>query len=162
MIQLEIKDSHPWKPATKTKGLTAKHITALLVDCTARGMFLVDTLEGREPVGRDVMVCVGESGDVWQQTPSKLLKKYTIDSINELGWLVCTPRPENSVLCFEVTYDITLTESFYILGQWGEQTVDGFRQYGHVGDFICMNPDDRSDVWVVQRKIFLNTYTMKE
>jgi hypothetical protein len=55
-----------------------------------------------------------------------------------------------------------MTSDFTIIGQWGA-TVDGEKnvQRGTVGDFICQNQTDLSDVWVVKRKLFLNTYIIK-
>lgn len=49
---------------------------------------------------------------------------------------------------------------FYIIGQWGEQTPDGLIQKGKIGDFICQNREYPTDVWIVKRKIFVNTYNI--
>lgn len=34
-------------------------------------------------------------------------------------------------------------------------------QSGESGDFICQNQTDPTDVWIVKRKLFLNTYVIK-
>ncbi len=31
-----------------------------------------------------------------------------------------------------------------------------------MGDFICRNREDKTDVWIVKRKIFINTYNFIE
>ena len=92
-----------WRIATKTKGLRAKPLVSLLVDRTVLNKFLVDTLEGKEPLGDGAVICIGESNDAWQQMPKKLLQKYEVKSIDADGWMVCEPRPDNAVHCIEVT-----------------------------------------------------------
>lgn len=154
---LDTKDHFKGKVAKKTKGLRAKPIVNLLVDRTVLNKFLVDTLEAREPVSADAIMCIGECNDAWQQTGTALLKKYTVESIDPEGWMVCMPRPENSVEFFEVTEDIGCC---YIVGRWG-QTIDGIEmlQRAVPGDFIVRNRQDISDQWVVNKKIWRNTYS---
>jgi hypothetical protein len=154
-----------WQRATKTKTVKAKALINLLVDRTVTNKFLVDTLEGNEPLGDGVVICVGEAGDVWQQTPKKLLQKYNVASIDSDGWMVCEPRPDNSVRCFQVPLSITEGRGaigntiFEIVGLWGA-TIGGEKniQMGVAGDYICQNESDESDVWIVKKKIFENTY----
>ena len=109
------------------------------------------------------MICVGEAGDVWQQTPAKILKKYDVTAIDKDGWMVCTPKPDNEVDCHEVGSTTTNMQSeFCVIGQWGE-TVGPLKnvQRGVVGDFICRNRTDLADVWVVRKNLFNNTYVIK-
>jgi hypothetical protein len=164
-----------WKMATKTKPVKAKPLVNLLIDKTVVNKFLVNTLEGNEPLGDGVVICVGEAGDVWQQTPKKLLQKYNVTSIDNDGWMVCEPKPENVVNCIEVVNFVGLpfaskppddamykAHDFYILGLWGA-TVAGFGkgvQWGDSGDYVCQNQTDHNDVWIVERKIFENTYAI--
>jgi hypothetical protein len=156
-----------WDIATKTKPIKAKPLINLLVDKTVATKFLVDTLEGKEPCRNGAMVCVGESGDIWQQVSKKLLQKYYVTSIDDDGWMICTPKPDNEVECREVapcffTFGDENVTDFYIIGQWGETVGDEKNvQRGVVGDFICRNKYDESDVWIVKRKLFLNTYSIK-
>ena len=156
-----------WRIATKTKGLRAKPLVSLLVDRTVLNKFLVDTLEGKEPLGDGAVICIGESNDAWQQMPKKLLQKYEVKSIDADGWMVCEPRPDNAVHCIEVTPVMFGAEigdiNFYIIGHWGG-VVNGEKnaQLGEFGDYICQNPTDPTDVWVVRRKIFTNTYSIKD
>jgi hypothetical protein len=155
-----------WKRATKTRPIKAKPLISLLVDRTVTNKFLVDTLEGREPLGEDVVICVGEAGDTWQQTPKKLLQKYAVTAIDTDGWMVCDPKPDNEVDCFEVPGSICEVDGynrnvFAIVGQWGETFgAEKNIQRGLAGDFICRNTEDKSDVWIVGRKLFLNTYNV--
>jgi len=162
-----------WKIATKTKPIKAKPLINLLVDRTVTSKFLVDTLEGKEPLGDGVVICVGEAGDTWQQMPKKLLQKYSVKGIDKDGWMECEPLPDNAVNVIEVTDDFININcmsdgnngwfgEFQIIGQWGE-TVGDIKnvQRGTKGDFICQNRTDSSDVWVVRRKLFLNTYVIK-
>lgn len=129
----------------------------MIVDRTVTSKFLVDTLEGKETLGDGVVICVGEAGDAWQQMPNKLLKKYFVKDVDKDGWMICEPLPDNAVDCVEV-----LDEKFSIIGLFG-QTVNGETnvQTGVAGDFICRNRTDHKDVWIVNRKMFLNTYVIK-
>lgn len=159
-----------WKVATKTRPIKAKPLVSILVDRTITNKFLVDTLEAKEPLGDGVVICVGEAGDTWQQMPKKLLQKYRVVSIDKDGWMDCEPLPDNAVDCFEVVVDVIRekqdpeypTLAFTIIGLWGE-TINKEKnvQRGVAGDFICRNQTDHTDVWIVKRKLFLNTYNIK-
>lgn len=144
-----------WRRAKKTKGIRAKAMVNLLVDKSVVNKFLLDTLEGREPLGADAIFCIGEAGDAWQQSPKSLLKKYDIVKIDEGGWLHCEPKPDNEVQFYESG------ETFLLTGRWGEE-INGVpnQQRCDAGDFILRNPNDVSDTWVVRRKLFQNTYTV--
>lgn len=149
------------KVAKKTKGLRAKPIVNLLVDRSVLNKFLVDTLEAREPVSADAIMCIGECNDAWQQTGTSLLKKYTVESIDPEGWMVCMPRQDNSVEFFEVTPDMVSPDgSCFVVGKWG-QTIDGVErlQRAVVGDMVVRSRTDTADQWVVNKKIWRNTYT---
>lgn len=154
MIPITNTATLSYRTAQKTKGLRAKPMVTLIVDRGVMAKFLVDTLEAKEPVAADAMFCIGESDDAWQQSAKKLLAKYTVDAIDPDGWLVCNPKPDASVDFCE------MTTGGCIQGLWGE-TVDGVDriQFFKGGDFVCRNPHDHLDVWIVQRKIFINTYS---
>ena len=143
-----------WRIGRKTKSLRAKPMVSLIVDLSVMAKFLIDTLEAREPVDKNTMFCIGETNDAWQQTPDKLLAKYTVDDIDEDGWMVCVPKPDNSV---EFT---VAEESGYIVGLWGE-TIDGVQnlQQFDAGDVIARNREHTEDQWVVRKKIWDNSYT---
>ena len=145
-----------WEVAKKTKNLKAKPAISIMVEKSVLSKFLIDTLEGKEFLGDGSVICVGESNDIWQQMPKKLLQKYNVIEIDKEGWMICEPKPDNSVNCMEYTDD----EPFYIIGLWGEKTEEGLIQKGEKGDFICRNKEDLNDVWIVKRKIFINTYNI--
>lgn len=156
-----------YKVGRKTKGLRAKPMVTLLVDRTVMAKFLVDTLEAKEPVHADAMFCIGESNDAWQQSAKKLLAKYTVDAIDDDGWMVCNPKAESSVEFCQLDNNMLDQAGWgqrgvgYIQGNWGE-TVPGLGenlQRFKLGDFVVRNREDHSDTWIVDRKIFLNTYT---
>ena len=143
-----------WRRGKKTKGLKAKPMVSLMVDKSVMSKFLLDTLEGREPLGPGAVFCIGEAGDAWQQNPKSLLKKYDVLDVDGDGWMVCQPKPDNEVQFYESEVDQLIT------GHWGE-TIDGVpnQQRCKAGDFVLRKgEDDPTDMWVVQRKLFLNTY----
>ena len=153
---MELLDTNTlaFKVAKKTKGLRAKPMVTLLVDRTVMSKFLVDTLEAKEPVHADAMFCIGESNDAWQQSAKKLLSKYTVDAIDPEGWMVCNPKQESSVEFAQVLFE------GFLQGNWGET----FGEYKNIqryklGDFVVRNREDHTDTWVVDQKIFINSYT---
>lgn len=159
-----------WRIAKKTKPLRAKPMLSVLVDRSILAKFLVDTLEAREPVKASAVICIGEHNDAWQQAPEKLLAKYDVTAIDDDGFMVCKPKPENSVEFFEVTKELLVSlgqwepycENGYgfIVGQWGE-TIEGQQnlQKFVVGDAIARNREDPSDQWRVAAKIWRSTYS---
>lgn len=142
----------------------AKAMVNLIADRSVMTKFLIDTLEAKEPISPNTMFCIGESGDAWQQHPDKLLKKYNITDIDEDGWMVCQPKPENEVHFFELTptqYSTAYGEEMVIRGLFGETIGEHTNlQRCIVGDFVCRNPQDHNDQWVVKRKLFLNSYSI--
>lgn len=163
MTRILPQDVPEWKRASKTKTLKAKPLISVMVDRSVMSKFLLTTLEGQQNLGDGTMVCLGETGDIWQQTPKKLLAKYNVVAVDGEGWMTCEPRPDNAVNCFEVTA-AAMPEgegTFYLIGQWGKETPEGPRQEGEVGDFICQNTADPTDVWIVKRQIFINTYSVR-
>lgn len=165
---LSATDIKDWKVAKKTKSLRAKPLVNLLTDKSILNKLLLDTLEGKAMLCENSIVCIGDSGDVWQQTSQKLLKKYKVIDINENGWMVCEPYPDNSVDAFQVTFDITTSSGeHYLRALWGEKFQDHelLSKYGPLqrfaeGDWILRNREDHNDVWVVRKKIFDNSYTI--
>lgn len=167
-----LTESHPpvdanaiavdWKVAKKVKPIRAKPLVSILVDQSVLSKLLVTTLEGMEKLGDGSVICVGEAGDIWQQMPKKLLAKYNVTSIDKEGWMICEPRPDNSIECFQFNGHInTHSGEHYVKGLWGED----FGEYKNCqrfseGDYICRNREDHNDVWVVRKKFFENTYTI--
>lgn len=144
----------------KTKPIKAKHVKSLIGDGSVLSKFLVATLEGNEEIGNDVMICIGEDGDAWQQVPKKLLQKYAVTSIDKEGWLICEPKPD-----VEVNYVQINEDNFFIFGQWGEvRNVDGTErkvQYGVQGDYVLQSQSDSTDFWIVRQRLFNATYEKK-
>lgn len=171
LMRIDTSKISGWRLASKTQPITAKPLINLLVDRKVSSKFLVDTLEGQEPLGDGVVICVGAAGDAWQQMPKKLLQKYDVTSIDQDGWMVCTPKPDNAVDCYEVTKEyvdsVCMAQggwfgTFTIIGQWGATVGEEKNvQKGELGDFLCRNRTDPTDVWIVKRKLFLNTYVVK-
>lgn len=159
LLQLNVASVQDWQLATKTKGLRAKHSSAVVSDESLLPKLLVDTLEGKEPM-KEAMLCIGSAGEAWLQPAVKLLKKYTVDSIDHNGWLVCVPIPGNSIEVSEVTILPNDFTQFFIVGLWGETLSNGQTnaQFGSVGDYVCRSLSDPADVWIVQRAIFQSTY----
>lgn len=156
-------DGRHWRFAKKTKSIQAKPMSSVIVDRIAHRSWLIDTLEGSEPIDLANMLCLGEGGEPWQQTPLALLKKYNVTSIDDNGWLTCTPKPENEVEFFQLEklmLGMDQPEFVYIQGMFGE-TVMGTPNLLRckVGDYVCRQPHDHKDQWVVRQSLFENTYT---
>ena len=143
--------------AKKTKGLKAKHLSALFADKSVMSKFLLDTLEAKEVITPDACFCIGEANDAWQQSAVKLIKDYDLVSIDADGWMLWHPKPTKIVEFIEVTPEMG---EGYIVGKWG-QTIDGVAnlQKFKAGDFIARQPGDHSDQWVIQRSIWQRTYS---
>jgi hypothetical protein len=153
-----------WKTAKKTKPLKAKHMSAIMTDKSVAARFLLATLEGNQVLANDSFVCVGADDDAWQQTSAALFKKYNMSAADPDGWITCTPKPEVAAEAIEVLVTMTTdSPDFEIVGQWGQKNEAGeLIQNGVVGDYLCRRPSDNSDVWVVARRVFLNTYEFVE
>lgn len=173
MKRIETSAIKSWSVAKKTKNIKAKPLISIMIDRSVTNKFLVDTLEGKEPLGDGAIICIGESNDIWQQMPKKLIQKYNVIEIDKDGWMVCEPKPDNSVECVEITEILdgidtvhmwATEEEFFIIGQWGESIYildkEVSIQKADYGDFICRNREDKTDIWIVKRKIFLNTYNI--
>lgn len=154
-----IKD---WKIARKTGIILAKPINSIIVDKTVVSKFLISTLEGNESLDINTLMCLGSDNEPWQQIYARLLRKYDIVSIDENGWLVCSPKPDNRIEFFQWNDKIiTKTGEHYVKSIWGEN----FRTYGNCqrfsqGDYICRDIDNTNDVWVVRKKLFDTTYAI--
>lgn len=154
----------PWALATKTKSVKAKALINLLVDKSVTNKFLVDTLEGKEPLADGAVICLGEHNDIWQQMPNKLLRTYQVVDVDKEGWMICQPLPSNAVDCTAINENlVNPNEQNYIIGQYGETLPDGTTnaQKVEAGDWVCRDRTNHVDVWVVRKKIFYNTYTIK-
>jgi hypothetical protein len=160
---LETGSLEGWKIAKKVKGLKAKLI-GTLIDRSIMDKVLINTLEGPQEPNEANLLCVGEAGDVWQQTNAALHKKYHIINVDGNGWYICEPKPENEVEFIELTVEFLQSvpqfDDMYIKGQWGT-TINGNEnlQSFSIGDFLCRQTHDHTDQWIVRRNLFKNTYT---
>jgi len=147
----------PWTRVQKTLEIKAKH----------RACFSsIPASFASEDLSDDAMICLGDTGEYWQQPAFMVLLTYVIVGIDNDGWLLCRPRPEKEVQAFELTKDMIGMDSrgsSYVFIQClkGESIMGIVNlQRAQIGDFICRQVQDHTDQWVVQRKIFLNTYRM--
>ncbi len=170
MKRIKVEEIKDWNIAKKTKNIKAKPLISIMVDKSVLSKFLIDTLEGKEPLGDGSIICIGEYNDIWQQMPKNLIAKYNVIDVDNDGWMICEPRIDNSVNWFEISHEnlpfistidtFIGEEPFYIRSQWGEKTSEGMIQRASFGDFICQNREDNNDFWIVKRKIFMNTYNI--
>ena len=169
-MRIKTEDIKKWCIAEKVRPIKAKPSICVITDRLIIQKFLLDTLEGKEPMGDgNAVICIGEAMDVWQTSPQRLLQKYDVTGIDFNGWMICTPKPGNAVKAVEVTAEafpgimeqFGTPGQFTITGLYGE-IVDGEVnvQKGSIGDFILQSLTDPADHWIVKRKIFLNTYVI--
>lgn len=149
--------------AEKTLGISAKPMSSLFGDSTVQAKFLVDTLEGKEPIDRSALFCIGPLGDAWQQEPKRVLRKYDLAEIDSDGWLKFTPKPDNKVEYFRVGPDFfgdNAADSCYIIGMYGE-TLGNVKncQLVKAGDVVARQTYDHADQWVIAKRIWDNSYT---
>jgi hypothetical protein len=155
----------PYGIATKTKCIKAKILSQIIVDPKGFDMLLLDTLEGLQAPIPTAMACIGiDTDDPWQQDQEKLFQKYTVIAVDDNGWLMCQPMPDNEREAFQVTPEMCYpgNPTFRIVGQWGGEQPDGtFLQFGEAGDYILRDPDDPTDCYIVKKAIFESTYEWK-
>jgi hypothetical protein len=145
--------------AKKTALIRAKPLSAIIVDGSALDKFLLATLEGDQPVSRANLMCIGATAEPWQQTAKAILKKYQVTAIEDDGWMICTPLPENEVEFFKI--DATTGET-HIVGLWGSTIGDHVNlQSFKVGDYVCRQTYDHKDQWIVREALFDATYEIQ-
>lgn len=163
-----------WKQATKTKAIFARPVNTLVNDIHFFSKLNLITYEGTQAIQEGSMVCTGLSKtDPWQQSPKKLLDKYTVTDVTPDGWLYCEPKLDNLVNCCQVVQEFFITPEasqnydpyFQIYTKWGSEVYpDGpeggkkYLQNGELGDYICQSIVDPADVWIVKKKFFDSTY----
>lgn len=162
-MRFEPNTVEQWQRCQKTKPIMAKPLTSIFNGpYELMGNILLKTLEGNEPLKMSNVMCLGATGEPWQQTVPKLLAKYTVTNITEGGWLECTPIPGAAIEeCVQITEANADTNGeFTVIGLWGETLPDGTEcvQRGKVGDYVLRSPRDHKDVWIVRRSLFESTY----
>lgn len=175
MEKIDTTQLSNWRIAVKCRPIKTRPVNDIIdTHSLVFKKLLLQTLEGNISLRADAIFCIGEAGDVWMQSIDKLEKKYTAVDRDNQGWIEYQPKPENETDVIEVTPSLIPTPpdqetdgEFYIIGQWGENIIfqthaEKNVQRGEIGDFICRNRTDHSDVWIVRRRLFLNTYAIKE
>jgi len=109
----------------------------------------VESLEGPIRIGEGDYVCLGQSDELWAMTSDDLLRRYTptgeVQTINAETWKVYTPRPARIALAAQ------MDEAFAVFTPWGVLR-------GKPGDLLLLDETDPTDLWVVDRVIFDQTY----
>lgn len=147
-----------WRKAKKITPIYAKKIKSLFPDKTIHSLIKITTLEGEQSIlSEEDYLCRGISQDFWQQKEKNILKGYTLDVVGSDGWDKYLPKPDKEINYTKVLCD---EDGFYINGQWGELTEEGYIQKGKSGDYIAQRTDDPSDVWIIKERIFLNSYVV--
>lgn len=139
----EMNASPAWFHAKKTRPIWTKELTA---------DEQVQTLEGLETVKAGHYLCRGEAGDIWPQTKEQLDKRYTAtEETSSDGWTKYNPRADaQGVMAVQVNH------AFDVETSWGQLK-------GKPGDYLVKNFQDRetkypADVWIVDQKLFGETY----
>jgi len=143
----DVNAAKTWFHARKTRPIWARQLTQAEQ---------VQTLEGVEEVPAGQMLCRGEAGDIWPQSPERLEEKYqATGETDDQGWQKYVPAPDNQgVMAAEVPH------SFQVQAKWGELR-------GKSGDYLVKNYEDRDspypdDVWIVDHSLFHATYEQVE
>ena len=127
-----------------------------MIDGSVLDKFLMATLEGDQPVAKVNLMCIGATAEPWQQSAKALLKKYQVTSIEDDGWMIMTPLPENEAEYFKIGPQ---HEGTHIIGQWGSVIGDHVNlQSFKTGDYVCRQTYDHTDQWIVRESLFDATY----
>lgn len=149
-------DDFAFVRVTKTKSIKAKPINIILNDQSVLSKFLLDTIEGHASLKAGSMICIGAAGDAWMQSREKLVAKYNLTDIDADGWVTCQPKPENENDAVQIDHD------FCVFAHYGEDhVVNGQKKhvlFGKAGDWLLRSITDKTDNWIVARKLFEATY----
>jgi hypothetical protein len=143
----EMDQAQAWFHAKKVRPIWARQLDK---DET------VKTIEGTEQVKAGDFLCRGEAGDVWPQSAKSLNEKYqSTGEAGADGWTKYAPRPDNQgVMAAQVPH------GFVVQAKWGVLS-------GKPGDYLVKPFADRDvahpdDVWIVDQKLFRETYRAVE
>lgn len=154
--------------AKKIKPVRAIHMRQVFTNPFFSKFFLLDALEGAEPVDSDAMLCVGEAGDVWQQKLNKMMAKYdVVEDEGCHGWFIATPKPENENRVIKLSKEVIDSAQLnpalpiYIQGGYGA-AIDGTEnlQQVTIGSWLVQRLLYCGDQWIVQDNLFKNTYSL--
>jgi hypothetical protein len=136
----EVNAAATWFGAKKTVPVWAKQLEE---DQT------VETLEGPTTAKAGDFLCRGADGELWPQDTERLYEKYDqTEEVDEAGFRKFLPK--SKVMAAQVDHP------FHVKTSWGDLE-------GEPGDFILKSFDDRQveypdDVWIVDKKLFAETY----
>ena len=73
---------------------------------------------------------------------------------------LCRPKPTGIVEYFEITEELA-GGALYLQGRWGGYVkgVGTNLQTFQLGDYVCRQPHDHTDQWIVARQAFVRDYT---
>jgi hypothetical protein len=125
--------------ATKHQSLWARRVTEAEQ---------IESLESKSQTAKPGdFVCRGIQGELWPQSEKSLLGSYTASGEKDTqGFERYDPRPDAPAV--EATQ---VNEPFYVIASWG-------RLDGKPGDYVVRRQNDPSDIWIVDRAIFENSY----
>lgn len=154
-----------WGLCKKTKGMRTKPMNEIFPDAETASQFTLSSREGPAVIDFSAVMCVGVSGDAWQQAPATIEKKYIAEGTDIQGWKRWLPKPEVEVDYFEVDAHFLAEEGFfsdstiYLKGTWGS-VIEGVEnlQSLQLGDFVCRQQHDHADQWVVRKAIYDSSY----
>lgn len=164
-MSIQILDTTPLQQfmvlAKKTKPMRTIHMSHVFADPIFVKMFLVNAIEGAEPIDQDAMLCIGEAGDVWQQKYNKMQSKYDLMKMGSSGWIIATPKPDNEQRVIQLTREVlesqlvNLSQPVYIQGGYGA-TIDGITNLQQVAidSWLVQRLPYNGDQWIVQNNLF--------
>ncbi len=107
----------------------------------------VVSLEGKHTAKPGDYVCRGIEGELWPQSEKSLLGSYTASGqVDKDGFERYDPRPDGPPV-----EAMQVDKPFFVVASWG-------RLDGKSGDYLVRKITDPTDIWIVDRSIFENSY----
>jgi hypothetical protein len=150
--------------ASKSAAIQIRSTASIYAESEGRrfGDIVIPTLEGSQVLVDEalMMVCRGVNKELWQQPLNRITKVYDVPANCDFSmWNHCPAKPNAPEVEFMVN-----TEFTHIRGKWGSShpVLGENIQTCEIGDMICRSLEDKDDMWVVRRKLFDATYTIKK
>ena len=150
--------------AVKSAAIQIRSTASIYAESEGRrfGDIVIPTLEGSQDLVDKslMMVCRGVNRELWQQPLDRIKKVYDVPANYDFSiWTHCPALPDAPEVEFMVNDEFT-----HIRGKWGSNhPVFGENiQTCEIGDMICRSLQDHNDMWVVRRKLFDATYSVKK
>ena len=107
----------------------------------------VVSLEGKQTAKPGDYLCRGIEGEFWPQSEKSLLGGYTASGqVGNDGFERYDPRPDGPPV-----EAMQVDKPFFVVASWG-------RLDGKSGDYVVRRIADPTDIWIVDRSIFENSY----